>query len=231
MCASISLQFASLCFMFQLPEDMGTFQGHFLPGIFFLTYGLWMTYKSLEKYFLCRCSGQKKNAYRNALMSGNGCYRGMPIEEIVMLLMNLIGISGIKSIQFVWPHEPHWDIRYQKYSVCLTSWTSLGYQVSKAFSLFDLMNLIGISGIKSIQFVWPHEPHWDIRYQKHSVCFTSWTSLGYQVSKAFSLFHLMNLIGISGIKNIQFVSTGKHITIVQFVSKSNFNQLIYNNWI
>ena len=77
---------------------MGSFQGHVLPGVFFLLVGLRTTYKQLEKYFLARRAtilGQRKGlAFRTSLTHGFDCCRNVPVEEMGLIFMAVFGIIG-----------------------------------------------------------------------------------------------------------------------------------------
>ncbi|KAF2364113.1 Protein of unknown function DUF716 (TMEM45) [Trinorchestia longiramus] len=81
---------------------MGSFQGHILPGTFFLIFGIRTLYKLLERYYLCRkvslvTSSTKdvvKYQFRSTLTYRSAVCPALPFEEIGVLCSSLLGTLG-----------------------------------------------------------------------------------------------------------------------------------------
>jgi len=79
---------------------MGSFEGHLVPGLFFLVMGIWQTYKLLEKYYLIRRAamlsrGRKEHVvFRSSISHGLVCSKTIPIEEFIVVAMSCLGILG-----------------------------------------------------------------------------------------------------------------------------------------
>ncbi len=83
---------------------MGTFQGHLLPGLFFLAFAIWWTTQIAKRHVMCK---QRRRDYfaTASFTCFYGKWRKYPIEGIFKVLMTGIGMAAELFAAFDYGHS------------------------------------------------------------------------------------------------------------------------------
>lgn len=77
---------------------MGTFGGHIMPGVVYLSFGLRWTYCIVYRYFLCRreqaqAHGRSRK-FQSSITFPVSCCPSIPLEAAIMLVVVVVIIAG-----------------------------------------------------------------------------------------------------------------------------------------
>ncbi|XP_064119103.1 transmembrane protein 45B-like [Macrobrachium nipponense] len=80
---------------------MGSFIGHVVPGTFFALFGMWFTYQTFMRYFMCQrvaasstMSEKYRMRYRNTSSFKCPCCASLPLEGVLKVVATVVGMAG-----------------------------------------------------------------------------------------------------------------------------------------